>query len=238
MLRLMKKPGTVESFRKAAKYLQDVPEIFTKGFLIIGYPNETLAMMLDTVHLSLEMKLDWMPIQILTPLPGTPIFQMMQDQGLIGDVPTALLGKFRYLVGATGNIGKRERMEKKQAKTFRNLFAGDLTRVPLREEMDDIYMAIDSEINYKILLAYDPENDPDRHRLLKKKMMIAEICNKMTSENALGTLFWAIIERKLGNHQDADRLLKLAREYHDASAFWQVRFDALDLNPLFREYAN
>ncbi|MCI0415655.1 B12-binding domain-containing radical SAM protein [bacterium] len=237
MLRFMKKPGTVESFRKAAKYLEDTPSIFTKGFLIIGFPNETLAMMLDTVNLSLEMKLDWMPLQILTPMTGTPIFQLMQDQGLLGDIPATVLGKSRtFQVGATGTLGKREKLEKEKAKNFVNLFSGDLSRVPAREEMEDLYMAIDCQINYKIVLDYDARDKLDRKRLEKKRAMITEICNKMTNENALGTLFWAIIERKLGNHDEANRLFELARHYRNISAFWQVRFRVLDLDPLFSEF--
>lgn len=229
MLLEMKKPGTVQSFRRASKLLLDyAPNIFAKGFLVIGFPDETLAMLKDSINLCLEIQLDWYPIQILTPMPGTPVFQLMQDQGLLGDIPTTTLGKARtFTVGAMGSLGKREKLEKQQARNFVNIFSGDLSRVPERDEMEDIYMAMDYEINYKIILGYTNTN-----KLFKKRAMIQEICHRMTSENALGTLYLGIIEQKLGNEQKAAELFTLAKHYRDISAFWQVRFDALGLNEL------
>ena len=56
------------------------PKIFTRGFLIIGFPNETLQQVLDTINVSVEMALDWYTVQLLTPLPSTEIYtnQMIQ----------------------------------------------------------------------------------------------------------------------------------------------------------------
>jgi hypothetical protein len=221
MLLEMKKPGTVETFRRAAKLLEKAPSIFVKGFLVIGFPNETLQMMQDTINLCLELGLDWYPIQILTPMPGTPVFQLMQDQGILGDIPTTVLGKARsFTVGATGSLGMRERAEKEQARDFKNIFSGDLSRIPDRSEMEDIYFAMDHEINYKSILT-----TTDKARLIKKQLMLEEICNKMTRENALGTL---------GHNKRADELNRLAKQYRDESAFWQKRFDVLGLDGLLK----
>ncbi len=229
MLLEMKKPGTVQSFRKAAKLLHEHgPTVFTKGFLVIGFPNETLAMMKDTIDLCLELELDWYPIQILTPMPGTPVFQLMQDQGLLGDIPTTTLGKARtFTIGVTGSLAQRERAEKEQARGFANLFSGDLISVPRREQMEDIYMAMDHEINYKPILTMT-----DKGRLIKKQLMLQEICERMTTENPLGTLYLAIAEERLGNFQRAVDLYEQARQHLKASAFWQARFKTLGLNRL------
>lgn len=232
MLYLMKKPGTVQSFRKAAKLLENAPQIFTKGFLVIGFPTETLRMLMDTISLATEMKLDWYPSQILTPMPGTPIFQMMQDQGLLGDIPTTVLGKARtFSVGATGSLGKREKLEKEKAKNFENLFSGNLDRIPDRAEMEDLYFVIDYKINYEILLDYT-----DKVKINKKRKMLKEICERMTSENALGTLYLGITEFKLDNIQEAKRLFDLCETYLDQSDFWRKRFIAMNIYGVLEQY--
>lgn len=234
MLLQMKKPGTVASFRRAAGYLRDFPEIFTKGFLIVGFPNETLSMLLDTIKLAVEMELDWYPAQILTPMQGTPIFQMMEDLNLLGDIPATVLGKARtFSVGAMGSLGKRERLEKENAKDFNNLFSGDLSRIPNRSEMEDLYFCVDYEVNYKIILTYT-----DRDKLLKKRSMLREICERMTTENALGTLYWAIAEHKLGNGAEAKRLIDLAWRYVAGSDFWRKHFEALGIDDVLDDYSS
>ena len=226
MLKMMKKPGTVQSFRKAALMLRETPEIFTKGFLVIGFPNETVAMLRDSVSLALEMGLDWYPIQVLTPMVGTPIFKMMQDQGLLGDIPTVTLGKARtFSVGATGSIQKREREEKEHAKPYCDVLEGDLARVPSRAELEDFWFTIDYKINYEPILGMT-----DERRLSKKAAMLAEICERMTTDNALGFLFLGLTKLKLGE-EIAPRLAALeSRRCLEESEFWHLRFEALGLD--------
>ena len=225
MLRAAKKPGTVGTFKKAAVLLNAAPQIFTKGLLMIGFPGETIAMLHDTVNLAVTMGLDWFPIQVLTPMPGTPIFKMMEDQGLLGDIPTTVLDKARtFSVGAVGGIQKRERMEKVEALPFSNLLEGDSTRVPDRAEMEDLWFIIDYKINYEPILTL-----VDRHKLEKKHIMLAEICRRMTTDNALGLLFLGILSLKLEKRVEASRLLLEARRCCSESKFWQFRFKALGI---------
>ena len=55
VLRQMKKPGTVDSFRKAAEILRRYPSINTRAFLMFGFPGETRRMIKDTFNLAKEM---------------------------------------------------------------------------------------------------------------------------------------------------------------------------------------
>ena len=57
------------------------PEIFTRGFLIIGFPDETLSQIQDTIKISTEMALDWYTVNLLTPLPSTEIYDQMVMAG-------------------------------------------------------------------------------------------------------------------------------------------------------------
>lgn len=225
MLRMMKKPGTPDTFRKASVLLHTAPSIFTKGFLVIGFPGESIAHLQDTVNLSVEMGFDWYPIQILTPMPGTPIFKMMVDQGLLGDIPTTTLGKARtFSVGATGKIQKREREEKTAAKPFFDLLQGDPTRMPTREEMEDLWFTIDYRINYEPILTMT-----DEARLHKKVAMLKEICARMTTDNALGLMFLGVASQRAGLFEQAQAATAEARRCLNESEFWQLRFDRLQI---------
>ena len=51
--------------------------------MIIGFPNETMRQIRETVSVARELQFAWYPLQLLTPLPGTEITLNMIEQGLI-----------------------------------------------------------------------------------------------------------------------------------------------------------
>ena len=235
ILRSMRKPGSVNKFLEAAKLLNRYPTIFTKGFLILGYLNESLQAMRDTVDLARRMELDWYPSQILTPMPGTPVFQMLLDQDQVAATPGEVLSKGRtFAVGATGGtLRKREIAEKENARPFVDAFADgvDTSRIPAHDELEDIWLTMDYRMNYESLLTQD-----DPAKLRKKRLMLDEICERMTSENPLGTLFLGITESKLGEWEAAQAHIELANAYLGQSHFWRLRFDVLGITPVLQEY--
>lgn len=85
ILKSIKKPGTVETFLKAAEVLKKYEKIHSRVFLMIGFPNETFAQIQDTLNVALEMNLDWYNIAPLQPLPNTPIYESMLAQNLIDE---------------------------------------------------------------------------------------------------------------------------------------------------------
>ena len=52
ILRKIKKPGTVKNFIKAAETCRQYEEIVTSVFLIIGFPNENMSKILDTIEVA------------------------------------------------------------------------------------------------------------------------------------------------------------------------------------------
>ena len=232
ILRHMRKPGTIEKYLKAAKLLHQYPQIFTKGFLIIGYPDETLGAMLDSVNLSLAMECDWYPSQILTPMPGTPVHQYMLDQEQLSGIPSEVLGKGRtFSIGVSGEFRKRERNEMAKTTAYTDPFEGDLARVPTREELTEVWLTMDYRINYEPILG-----QTDMRKIGKKASMLKEICERMTDNNPLGYLFYGVCLEKLGESTEAGRMIRQAREHLEHSAFWQVRFDGLGIDSVLSEY--
>jgi radical SAM superfamily enzyme YgiQ (UPF0313 family) len=225
ILREIRKPGTTKSYLRAKEILSNYPDVFVKGFTIIGFPNETIAEINETVRFFLELNFDWYPIQLLTPLPGTPISLSMIEQGLIS---SAQQGDFKGSAagsksGSGGTLRKRENSEKLNAKQFDDLLNKiDGEEIPTKEQLDDIWFVVDYKLNYKKILAID-----DPIKLKKIEAMLEQITDMYTNENAMGNQFLGVIAAKLGNDDKAKLRFAKAREYQRDSAYWTARFEAL-----------
>lgn len=225
ILREIRKPGTTKSYMRTKKILDDYPNVFVKGYTIVGFPNETVGQINETVEFFLDLNFDWYPIQLLTPLPGTPISSSMIEQGLI---TTPNEGVFTGSAagsksGSGGLLGKREKSEKLAAKPFDDLLkvlAHD--HIPSKDQLEDIWFVVDYRLNYgKILTINDPI------KLRKIEAMLKQITDSYTKDNALGNQFLGVIAAKLKNMDEARRRLKIARDIQKNSAYWTVRFQKL-----------
>ena len=59
ILKQIRKPGTVETFIEASEVLKMYPKINTRALLMLGFPNETLSMIFDTIELAEKINFDW-----------------------------------------------------------------------------------------------------------------------------------------------------------------------------------
>ena len=178
-MRKIKKPGTVDKFRQAKELLDRYPQIFVKGYMIMGFPLETIAQMRDTVNVATELAFHWYPLQILTPLPNSDITLEMLEQGLISEEEI----RPRFLGEAAGSKSKeggslrqREQQEKIKAKHFENFFETKSDNDFLNaQELRDMWFIIDYKINYQnenrahllLLLLILLVNDPMVINLIK-----------------------------------------------------------------------
>jgi len=64
ILRQVNKPGTLESFRKFSKRIQNFPEIFVIDDYIFGFPEENFEKMFESYKFSIDMNLDWSSLTI------------------------------------------------------------------------------------------------------------------------------------------------------------------------------
>lgn len=223
ILKEVHKPGTLNNFRKAKEILGKYPHLFIKGFLMIGFPNETWQQMHDTMSFAMELRLDWYPTQILTPLPSTEIYRTMLEVGLIEDkLSTSTVAQ---MAGAHGKLRQQEENEKKKATEFLNPFDGaDMTKVPPKDKLGDIWFYLDYKANYEKILT---EEHPVK--LKNVGLWLVDVCDRITKENPLGNLFLAVIRQKLGETEEAKRRAAIAETYLNESAYWQTRFRTLGL---------
>ncbi len=143
------KPSRIKDLLKAANVFKQFPEINARVFLMIGFPNETYGMMLDTYNLALEMDLDWYNITILQPLPGTAIFKDLQSEKKI-EIKDS--NDVRYNSGGYGK--KRESMHEGEFGFIANPFENkNLFDIPTTEELEQIWFYFNYNLNFMRLLS-------------------------------------------------------------------------------------
>jgi anaerobic magnesium-protoporphyrin IX monomethyl ester cyclase len=78
------KSQSVEDIVRAIKTLHKY-SIDSHGMFVLGADDDTRQTVRDTVSFALKHRIDTVMLNILTPLPGTPQFQQMEEQGRIFD---------------------------------------------------------------------------------------------------------------------------------------------------------
>jgi anaerobic magnesium-protoporphyrin IX monomethyl ester cyclase len=85
VLDLMNKRITLDQVRAAFKASRG-NKIYTIGSFMLGYPGETLNEMKQTIKFAKEIDPDLAQFTILTPYPGTPVYDELKSSGLIEDI--------------------------------------------------------------------------------------------------------------------------------------------------------
>jgi len=85
VLTWLKGPGiTVEQNRNAVKMLQS-SGIMANASFVIGAPDETEEEILDTLDFIKSVGLGLFDVYVLTPFPGTPVWDLAKERGLVSD---------------------------------------------------------------------------------------------------------------------------------------------------------
>jgi len=82
ILENIEKGITLKQVRQAVKDAKDVG-LEVVGFFIIGLPGEQEGNLKETIKFAKELDLDMAKATIATPLPGTPLFDSLEEKGLI-----------------------------------------------------------------------------------------------------------------------------------------------------------
>lgn len=234
ILRSIKKPGTPRIFLRAAEVLRKYPQINTKALLIIGFPNETIRMIFDTIKLCEEMNLDWHNLAILQPWKNTPIYDAMVEQGLLGEQEGSLKGEngadvSPYQLGPysrqraveQGKIQQSQFGEKTGRQTTSLLDAldfYDLDRVPKANELDNIWFYMNVRLNFSRLLR---EMRPIK--LKQQLKWLRYVATKTAPDNAIILYFYAYLQhRVLGEIEEV--IVERLKSRLEQSGYWQERF--------------
>jgi len=80
ILTTIHKNVTLEQIRRAVALCRDAG-ILSKGFFIVGHPGETLLTLKQSLDFALELPLDDISVTMLTPFPGTEIYDRAAEFG-------------------------------------------------------------------------------------------------------------------------------------------------------------
>jgi radical SAM superfamily enzyme YgiQ (UPF0313 family) len=222
ILKSVRKPGTVENFLKAAEVFRKYERINARVFLMIGFPNESYQMILDTIEVSKQMALDWYNVSILEPLPNTPIFDSMVQEGSI-DLENLNFSDIRY---NSGGLGKHKAQKKDMLSSeFNEAFnVKELNKIPPKEKLDDIWAYMNYHLNFKRLT----ENHTEK-KLIQKKKYVENITDLISPENCLALYFLGYLEKKIYGKASIITINKLISTL-EAHSYWQKRFDEFNLS--------
>lgn len=76
----IKKGITLEQVRLAVRYAKNVG-MQTTGYFMVGMPGETVRAMTDTLEFAVNLELDFVKVGVCIPLPGTPMFNELEQSG-------------------------------------------------------------------------------------------------------------------------------------------------------------
>lgn len=83
-LKFIGKPIDLEKTKKIIKYANDVG-IWTHSSFIIGFPYESMSSIKETINYAISSDLDFATFYIATPLPGTRLYKICKQEGLLQD---------------------------------------------------------------------------------------------------------------------------------------------------------
>jgi len=226
ILREIRKPGAPRTFLRAAEILRKYEQINARVFLMLGFPGETYQMILDTIELSRAMDLDWYNITMLQPLPNTPIFDSMVQQGYI-NTETLKFGDIRYNSGAYGKHRKKAEQETDLlASDFKNAFNhADMDRVPDQEELETIWAYMNYHLNFRPLYFEDRPI-----KLIQKLQYVTNISDLVAPENAFAMYFQGYLQYQVNGAIDPAVIRNLEKRL-EVSPYWTARFQDFEMSP-------
>lgn len=227
ILKKIYKPSGVKHYKRLGPLMNKYPKIFTRGFLIIGFPDETLSQILDTINVSVDMGLDWYTVQLLTPLPSTEIYDQMVDAGKAkkGELNLDGEGFTMFSVRESERQRLQEEKNKRNNQDFVNLLNANKNHVPSQKELNDLWFLTDYEINYKPIL-----EQKNKDKLIKLEAFLTDVSDRMTRDNPLSNYFLSIVKNKLNKKDDANQRMRMVKNYLETSEYWQQRFKAINLD--------
>ncbi|MBF8273077.1 MAG: B12-binding protein [Magnetococcales bacterium] len=215
----VKKPGRHENFLQLSSMLRQHPNIFAGGNMMIGLPGETFAMMMDSFHFGLEVRLDWIAFTVCQAIRGAVAFG---DQGAFLEEKDSLHVKNAGNFIPTRNASGQQLVMDGGIKTGYGVFTLDPTLVPDAAQVKEIWFVFNLIVNYIHNKNLYPGGNIDAF------VFWVETARKAYPNNPIMALFLFLAQRIKGNEGAATRLFAETQKALEPS-YWQERFDNFDL---------
>lgn len=222
ILHEIRKPANVETYLKAAAVLNTYEQIHSSVFLMIGFPNETMSMVFDTINLAKQMNLDWYRISILEPLPNTPLYDSMVAQGLIKEAKT---DELRFMGGAYGKQTEIEQGFRLGTPNFKKAFSSiPLDAVPRPEQLTDVWFYMNYHLNFCRLLG-----ESRKVKIEQQILHLKTLSDVISPENGFALYFLGYLQYKTKGSIEPEIIDRL-RKRLSTSPYWMDRLGAFGLS--------
>lgn len=217
ILRQIKKPGTVERYLQAAEVFQRHPTIDVRGFLMLGFPEETFAEIMQTFLLGRQMGLNWYNVSTVVPVPGTPIFDAMIAAGSLKQID---FENMRLRSGPYANHAQAQRAVRDPISIdFKNAFAGkDMNSVPTAQDLDDIWAYMQYHLNFQHAM-----NETSPEKIGQLTRYLQTITDLIAPENAIALYCLGQLQQRTNGQCDAALVSRL-RNQLNIQPYWKERF--------------
>ncbi len=240
ILRRIHKPATMDRFYKAAEILDRHPNIYTKGFLIVGFPEdnehsaETIGQMWDTIDLAKKMHLDWYTVQVCMPLPGTEIAKGIERMGRErADITKEAVNRFTTGFGLASRYKHEAEQRGKNGQGFKEVLHHGADYVPTQDELRDVRFFVEYHVNYADFK--DPTERTKANKLGMQERCLIEVVKRKDPENPVPHLYLSLLQDRLGKYDDALDERRITRELVAVSPFYAERFNYLGLDKLLEQ---
>ncbi len=225
ILKQIKKPASVPTLLKAAKILVKEPRIFSRVFLMIGFPGETYGEVKDTFDVAKEMSLDWYQIQVLQPLPNTPIYKQMVAEGYITDTN---FSEIRYSGGTYGRMAKRNEQGKDVLEEdFDKVFLSNDLALPISpNDYEKAWGYMTYHLNYEPILR--KANGIKANQL---KAYLSHVSKVIAPNDPFAIYYSLKIDGQLELPKDKENISRLEAIFKKSNN-WENKFKELKLTPL------
>ncbi|MEE2745368.1 MAG: radical SAM protein [Pseudomonadota bacterium] len=221
ILKQIKKPGKVETFLRAAEVFHKFPQIHARVFLMIGFPGETLEMINDTINVARKMDLDWNSITPLQPLPNTPIYDSMVEQGLVSAVKDS---EVRFQAGGYGKQDEIDQGLRLASASFEEAFYSiKMTDIPTREQINDIWFFMNYHLNFHRLFSENREE-----KIKQLFLHLRALSDVISPEHGLALYFTGYLQHKLYGKTDPKLIDRLERKLEESN-YWRSRLSSFGL---------
>jgi radical SAM superfamily enzyme YgiQ (UPF0313 family) len=221
ILRAIRKPATVDVLLRAAEVLRRHEQILASVFLMIGFPNETMRKIWATIAVARQMDLDWYKITQLQPLPNTPLYDAMVEQGLITPAAAA---EVRYSVGGYGKQNEVEQGVRPSAHDVSDVFASiPPDAVPTAAQLTDVWFFMNYHLNFHRLFA-----ERRAAKVVQLRAQLRNLADVVAPEHGFALYFQGYLQHQVEGRIDPAIIARL-RERLRHSGYWRRRLAAFGL---------
>ena len=227
MLKKIRKPGTIEIFRKVAKWYPKYPKVFVGGNFMVGFPKEKFGQMLDSLRLYIDLRLDWASFLIVQKIRGASAFEEFQDYFTSQiDSEGAITKNFIPTRGETdGKLNAQEDIRKGP-----NVFTIDPQSECSEAQIKEIWFAFNLTGNFIFHKNLMPGGTP------KKFISWIEVAQIGYPINPYMQIFLALAYVLEGQVSKAHEIFLMVKEILNKDSYWQERFQAFYLNSLLENF--